>query len=61
MSLLTGDVTAAPLTAEAGTLPVRAAVADPERLSAWEADPAPWVARMLAAAEFLDTGRPVRQ
>jgi hypothetical protein len=22
-------------------------------MSAWEADPAPWVARMLAAAEFL--------
>src|SRR5450755_1535497 len=53
MSLLTGDVTSQPLTAEHGTLPVRAAVADPERMSAWESDPAPWVARMLAAAEFL--------
>jgi hypothetical protein len=34
-------------------LPVRAAPADPAQLSAWEADPAPWRARMLAAAEFL--------
>jgi O-succinylbenzoate synthase len=53
MSLLAGDVTAEPLAAEHGTLPVRAAAPDPERLSAWAADPAPWVARMLAAAEFL--------
>jgi o-succinylbenzoate synthase len=53
MSLLTGDVTAEPLLAEHGTLPVRPAAADPERLSAWEADPGPWTARMLAAAEFL--------
>ena len=52
MSLLTGDVTGEPLTADDGMLPVRAAVADPERMSAWESDPAPWVARMLAAAEF---------
>ena len=42
-----------PLAAEHGMLPVRAAVADPERMCAWESDPAPWVARMLAAAEFL--------
>ncbi len=56
MSLLTGDVTAEPLAAEDGALPVRACVPDPERLSAWEADPAPWVARMAAAAEFLGTG-----
>ena len=56
MSLLTGDVTAEPLAAEDGTLPVRACVPDPGRLSAWEADPAPWVARMLAAAEFLGSG-----
>jgi o-succinylbenzoate synthase len=53
MSLLTGDVTAEPLAAEQGTLPARRAVPDPERLSAWEADPGPWTARMLAAAEFL--------
>jgi O-succinylbenzoate synthase len=53
MSLLTGDVTAEPLAERGGALPVRPAAANPERLSAWEADPAPWRARMLAAAEFL--------
>jgi len=53
MSLLTGDVTGEPLASADGTLPVRASVPDPERLSAWESDPAPWIARMLAAAEFL--------
>ncbi len=56
MSLLTGDVTAEPLAAEHGMLPARPAVPDPERLSAWEADPAPWAARMLAAAGFLGAG-----
>jgi len=61
MSLLAGDVTAAPLTARDGMLPVRAAAADPERMAAWESDPAPWVARMLAAAEFLGSGWPVPQ
>jgi o-succinylbenzoate synthase len=53
MSLLAGDVTAEPLAAGQGTLPVRPAVPDPERLSAWEADAEPWTERMLAAAEFL--------
>jgi O-succinylbenzoate synthase len=54
MSLLTGDVTGEPLAATDGMLPVRASVVpDPERLSAWETDPAPWIARMLAAADFL--------
>ena len=53
MSLLTGDVTADPLAASGGMLPVRAAAADPGRLAAWESDPAPWTERMLAAAEFL--------
>jgi O-succinylbenzoate synthase len=56
MSLLAGDVTAEPLTAQGGMLPVRAAAVDPQHLSAYETDPAPWIARMLAAAEFLDTG-----
>jgi O-succinylbenzoate synthase len=56
MSLLSGDVTTAPLAEQDGSLPVRAAAADPERLSAWEADPGPWRARMLAAAEFLGDG-----
>ena len=50
MSLLTGDVTAEPLAERDGALPVRAAAADPERLAGWGADPAPWRARMLAAA-----------
>jgi o-succinylbenzoate synthase len=53
MSLLTGDVTADPLAAAGGALPVRAATPDPGRLAAWEADPAPWTGRMRAAAEFL--------
>jgi o-succinylbenzoate synthase len=58
MSLLAGDVTADPLAAEHGSLPVRGAAVDPLRLSAWEADPAPWRARMLAAAEFLPPNPP---
>jgi O-succinylbenzoate synthase len=59
MSLLAGDITGEPLTSADGTLPVRASVIpDPERLSAWESDPAPWIARMRAAAEFLDTEAP---
>ena len=51
MSLLTGDVTADPLVAR-GRARCRCghAIPDPERLAAWESDPAPWVARMLAAA-----------
>jgi O-succinylbenzoate synthase len=55
MSLLTGDVTAAPLAAEDGGL--RAAMRPPvdlARLAAWEIDPAPWRARAAAAAEHLD-------
>jgi len=54
VSLLTGDVTGEPLASADGVLPARASVVpDPERLSAWETDPAPWIARMLAAADFL--------
>jgi O-succinylbenzoate synthase len=53
MSLLAGDVTAESLAGRDGALPVRAAVPDPGRLSAWETDPAPWRSRMAAAAEFL--------
>jgi o-succinylbenzoate synthase len=54
MSLLTGDVTGEPLASADGMLPVRSSVVpDPERLSAWETDPAPWIARMLDAAAFL--------
>jgi o-succinylbenzoate synthase len=54
MSLLSGDVTAAPLAESGGSLPVRRPAVDPGALSAWEADPGPWRRRALAAAEFLD-------
>jgi o-succinylbenzoate synthase len=53
MSLLAGDVTADPLAAAGGFLPVRRAVAGPAELARWEADPAPWRARMAAAAAEL--------
>jgi o-succinylbenzoate synthase len=56
MSLLAGDVTARPLVAVAGALPVRTAVPDAAQLAAWESDPAPWRARMAAAAQFLGSG-----
>ncbi|MGE5131823.1 MAG: o-succinylbenzoate synthase [Gemmatimonadota bacterium] len=54
MSLLTGDVTAEPLAARDGALPVRRPAVDLGRLAAFEADPAPWRARARAAAAFLD-------
>jgi o-succinylbenzoate synthase len=57
MSLLAGDVTAAPLTEHDGELPVRRAAVDPGSLAAFEVDPAGWRERLLAAAEFLP-GRP---
>jgi O-succinylbenzoate synthase len=53
MSLLAGDVTADPLAAEDGFLPVRPAAVDPAELARWEVDPAPWRARMAAAAAEL--------
>ena len=53
MALLTGDVTAEPLLPAGGALPVRPAVVDEDRLAEFEADPGPWRARALAAAEFL--------
>jgi O-succinylbenzoate synthase len=53
MSLLTGDVTADPLTAVGGKIPVRPAEVDPASLAAFEADPAPWQARAAAAATYL--------
>ena len=52
--MLTADVTDEPLVPSGGLLPVRRAAPDPGPGSAWEADPAPWRARVLAAAEFLD-------
>ncbi|HTP15902.1 MAG TPA: o-succinylbenzoate synthase [Streptosporangiaceae bacterium] len=54
MSLLTADVTADPLAQRDGMLPVRAAAADRQRLAALAADPVPWIARMEAAAEYLE-------
>jgi o-succinylbenzoate synthase len=53
MSLLAGDVTADPLAASGGSLPVRAAAVDPAALARFEVDPARWRTRLLAAAEFL--------
>jgi O-succinylbenzoate synthase len=53
MSLLAGDVTADPLTAEHGELPVRRPAVDAGQLARWETDPAPWRKRAAAAARFL--------
>jgi O-succinylbenzoate synthase len=53
MSLLAGDVTAEPLTAENGTLPVRRPAVDPAALARWEVDPGPWRERAAAAAAYL--------
>jgi o-succinylbenzoate synthase len=53
MSLLAGDVTAEPLAAEQGELPVRRPVVDAGQLARWETDPAPWRERAAAAARFL--------
>jgi o-succinylbenzoate synthase len=58
MSLLTGDVTADPLAEQAGQLPVRRPPVSPQRLSRWQSDPAPWRARVVAAAEFLGAAAP---
>ena len=54
MSLLTGDVTGQPLAEQAGMLPVRRPAPAGEQLAEWQADPAPWRARLAAAAEFLN-------
>jgi o-succinylbenzoate synthase len=53
MSLLTGDVTADPLTAAGGALPVRRPAVDPARLAEWEVAPGPWRDRAAAAAAYL--------
>ncbi len=53
MSLLAGDVTAAPLAESGGELPVRASVVDQAELARWEVDPGAWRGRLLAAAQFL--------
>ena len=54
MSLLTGDVTASPLREAGGVLPAARPAVDPRRLAAFQADPAPWRARLLAAVRYLD-------
>jgi O-succinylbenzoate synthase len=54
MSLLTGDVTAPSLTEAAGVLPAARPPVDAGRLAAFGADPAPWRARLLAAAQYLE-------
>jgi O-succinylbenzoate synthase len=53
MSLLAGDVTAAPLAEAGGELPVRPADVDEAALARFEVDPQDWRDRLLAAAEFL--------
>jgi o-succinylbenzoate synthase len=53
MSLLAGDVTAAPLAETDGLLPVRRPPVDLAALTRWEVDPAPWRQRALAAAQHL--------
>jgi O-succinylbenzoate synthase len=53
MSLLSGDVTADPLTETGGELTVRRPTVDLAALAAWETDPAPWRERALAAAAHL--------
>jgi O-succinylbenzoate synthase len=53
MSLLAGDVTAAPLAEAGGELPVRRPSVDEAALARWETDPGPWRQRALAAAEYL--------
>jgi O-succinylbenzoate synthase len=53
MSLLAGDVTAAPLAEAGGELPVRRPSVDEAALARWETDPEPWRQRALAAAEYL--------
>jgi O-succinylbenzoate synthase len=56
MSLLEGDVTAAPLAESGGAVQVRRPPVDLAELARWETDPAPWRARARAAARFLPPG-----
>ena len=53
MSLLAGDVTADPLAAAGGALPVRRPAVDPAALAEFETDPQPWRDRAAAAARYL--------
>jgi O-succinylbenzoate synthase len=54
MSLLAGDVTGSPLVESGGVLPAVRPAVDTQRLAAFRADPAPWRARLVAAAQYLD-------
>src|ERR1700744_378962 len=54
MSLLDGDVTAAPLVAENGALPVRRPPVDEAERGRGENEPAPWRERARAGAAYLD-------
>ena len=53
LSLLTADIAAEPLAEQGGSLPVRAIDIDEERMAACQSDPAAWIERMAAAAEYL--------
>jgi O-succinylbenzoate synthase len=53
LSLLAGDVTGEPLAEAGGMVPVARPGVDTQRFAVWETDPAPWRARLLAAAQHL--------
>jgi o-succinylbenzoate synthase len=53
MSLLSGDVTAEPLTETGGELPVRRPAVSEAELARWETDPGPWRERARAAEQYL--------
>jgi len=53
-AMLAGDLTPDSLLPSGGLLPVRHAAPEPDGGGSWEADPVPWRARILAAAQFLD-------
>jgi len=53
MSLLSGDVTAAPMAEVNGELPVRRPAVDLDELARWEVDPTRWRERALVAAGYL--------
>jgi o-succinylbenzoate synthase len=58
MSLLGGDVSADPLAADQGELPVRRPSVDAGQLARFETDPGPWRERAAAAARFLPDAVP---
>src|ERR1700677_4276123 len=53
MSLLSGDVTAAPLSETGGELPVRRPAVSEAALARFEVDPGPWRDRARAAEQYL--------